>query len=41
VIEVNDDLVMLNEEIFIKRFEQYSELKVFDVADSAIITFEG
>jgi hypothetical protein len=37
--EVNDDVVMLNEEIFSKRFEQYSELKAFDVADSAVLAF--
>jgi hypothetical protein len=37
--EVNDDVVMLNEEIFSKRFEQYSELKAFNVADSATIKF--
>jgi len=37
--EVNDDVVMLNEEIFNKRFEQYCELKAFDVSDSATITF--
>jgi hypothetical protein len=38
--EVNDDVVMLNEELFTKRYEQYSELRAFDVADSATITFE-
>ncbi|QDP01348.1 hypothetical protein [Thalassotalea sp. PS06] len=37
--EVNDDVVMLNEEIFSKRFEQYCELKAFDVSDSANVTF--
>ena len=37
--EVNDDVVMLNEEIFSKRFEQYCELKAFDVAELAMITF--
>lgn len=37
--EVNDDVVMLNEEIFSKRFEQYCELKAFDVSDPATITF--
>jgi hypothetical protein len=37
--EVNDDVVMLNEEIFSKRFEQYCELKAFNIADRASITF--
>lgn len=37
--EVNDDVVMLNEEIFSKRFEQYCELKAFEVADLVSIKF--
>jgi hypothetical protein len=37
--EVNDDVVMLNEELFTKRYEQYCELQAFDVADSATIMF--
>ena len=37
--EVNDDVVMLNDEIFSKRFEQYCELKAFDVSDSARAIF--
>lgn len=37
--EVNDDVVMLNEEIFSKRSEQYCELKAFDVKESVTLKF--
>jgi hypothetical protein len=37
--KVNDDVVLLNEEIFSKRFDQYCELKAFVVSDPATITF--
>ncbi len=37
--EVNDDVVMLNEEIFSKRFKQYCELEAFDIAESVGVTF--
>jgi hypothetical protein len=37
--EVNDDVVMLNEELFNKRYGQYCELEAFDVADLATINF--
>ena len=38
--EVNDDVVMLNKELFNMRYEQYCELKAFDVEDSIQMTFE-
>ncbi|WP_062564966.1 hypothetical protein [Pseudoalteromonas shioyasakiensis] len=37
--EVNDDVVMLNDEIFSKRSEQYCELKAFDVKESVTLKF--
>lgn len=37
--EVNDDVVMLNEEIFNKRSEQYCELRAFDIKESVTQTF--
>ncbi len=37
--EVNDDVVMLNDEIFNKRSEQYCELKAFDIKESVTVNF--